>query len=269
MSPGNRLHVELSTDNGGTWTSISSIAGTKKADKVVAPRSIPLAAWAGLPVKLRFALRKDPGGANLKWNAKKSGVWIDDITVTSPSDAISIEFSPVDVASSRVRLDAASAGGDLVPGSTLRLRLRSVAGGIPGPWGPALTVVPVAASFPLVVAPGGFAEWHAARFPAVEANFEGDANRNGLADGIEYAFSLDPATGLPGMDRLDLQAEEVGMSRLLPVERADVIYGAEWSGDLATWSTDGVEIRIEGGEIHARAPRGSGRCFLRWSVVEK
>ena len=266
MSLTNRLHVELSTDDGATWGSIWNLAGIKRADKLLALRSIPLAAWAGQPVKLRFAVRKDPGGANLKWNAKKSGVWIDDITVTSPSDVIATQLSPVGAAAALVRLDAASAGGVIVPGSTLRLRLRSVIAGSPGAWGPTLTVTPVAPSLSLAVGPGGFPEWHAARFPGLAASFDGDANLNGLADGIEYAFSLDPAAGLAGLDRLTLQADSVGLARDLPVERTDVTYGAEWSDNLANWSANGIEIRVEGGEIHASAPRGAGRRFLRWNI---
>ena len=266
MSLTNRLHVELSTDDGATWDSIWNLAGIKRADKLLALRSIPLAAWAGQPVKLRFAVRKDPGGANLKWNAKKSGVWIDDITVTSPSDVIATQLSPVGAAAALVRLDAASAGGVIVPGSTLRLRLRSVIAGSPGAWGPTLTVTPVAPSLSLAVGPGGFPEWHAARFPGLAASFDGDANLNGLADGIEYAFSLDPAAGLAGLDRLTLQADSVGLARDLPVERTDVTYGAEWSDNLANWSANGIEIRVEGGEIHASAPRGAGRRFLRWNI---
>lgn len=268
MSLTNRLHVEISTDGGATWTSISNIPGIKKADKLVSLRSIPLAAWAEQPVKLRFAVRKEIGGVNLKWNAKKSGIWIDDITVTSPSDVLASNTVAVPRAATRVRLDDEAAGGDLLPGSMLRLRLRSVIGSSPGVWGPALVVVPSAAAPPLITVPVGFAAWQAG-YPELDLNFEGDADRDGLADGIEYAFSLDPGDGLRIPDRFETQAGLMSISRDLPVERADVNYGAEWSDDLGNWSADGVEIRIEDGEIRAITPRGNDRRFLRWSVVAK
>ena len=268
MSLTNRLHVELSTDEGATWTSISNIPGIKKADKALSFRSIPLAAWAEQPVKLRFAVRRDAGGVNFKWNAKKSGIWIDDITVTSPSDVLATNTVAVSGAATKVRLDGPAAGGDLIPGLSVRMRLRSVNGSTPGAWGPALVVVPSEGASPLIGVLGGFTAWQA-EHPELELSFEGDADRDGLADGIEYAFSLDPGDGVRIPDRFELQAGMMSISRDLPVERADVNYGAEWSDDLGTWSADGVEILIEGGEIRATAPRGNGRRFMRWNVMAK
>ncbi len=268
LSFSNRLHAELSTDDGVTWTSVWNLAGIKKADKSISLRGIPLAAWAGQPVKLRFALRKDPGGVNLKWNAKKSGVWIDDITVTAPSDVLFSKDSPVAGGATTVRLDATTAGHPLEPGSTLRLRLRAVTGGIAGAWGPALTVRPGAAA-PDLVALAGFEAWQASEYPGLDLGFDADADRDGLADGIEYAFSLDPGDGVRIPDRLIVEAGTVELSRELPEPRDDLIYAAEWSDDLAAWSSDGVEIRIEGGRIHARAAAGKGRRFMRWNVVTK
>jgi hypothetical protein len=268
MSPGNRLHVELSTDAGASWTSVSNLAGTKKADKAGSLRSVPLGAWAEQAIRLRFALRRDPGGVNLKWNAKKSGIWIDDITVTSPSDVVASNVVPVAGGETKVRLDDSTAGGDLVPGSTLRLRLRSVVGGLPGPWGPVLVVNPAAAPSPASVAPAGFAGWQAG-YPGLDLSFEGDADRDGLADGIEYAFSLDPDDGVRIPDQMIIEAGLLTIRRNLPVERVDVSYGAEWSEDLGSWTADGVQVRIEGGDIRATVPQGSGRRFIRWNIGVK
>lgn len=268
MSPTNRLHVELSTDGGATWISVSSLPGLKKADKKVSLHSIPLGTWAEQPVMLRFALRKDAGGVNLKWNAKKSGIWIDDITVTSPSGVLASNTVPVAGGATKVRLDETAAGAELVPGSTLRMRLRSVQGGSHGTWGPALQVTPVEAPAPVTVVPEGFDAWRAA-YPELDLSFEGDADRDGLADGIEYAFSLHPGDGVKVPDGFELSAGTIAISRDLPVERADVRYRAEWSDDLGAWSSQDVEVRIENGQIRATAPAGSGRRFLRWNIGVK
>lgn len=265
-SPTNRLHAELSTDGGATWTSIWNLAGAKKSDKAGGTRSVSLAAWAGQPIKLRFALRRDAGGKNLKWNATKSGMWLDDITVTSLSDILSSTLSDINAAATKVRLDAVSAGAPLQAGSTLRLRLRGLVGTVAGAWGPALTVVPVSTPGPLV-APESFATWRDG-YPGHELSFEGDADRDGLADGIEYAFSLDPTDGRPVPDGIGLSGGRIEISRELPIQRSDLSYGAEWSDGLSAWSVEGVEIRIEGGRIHASAPLGDGRRFMRWSVDE-
>ena len=259
LSLTNRLHAELSEDGGATWTSIWNLAGTKKADRAMTLRSIPLAAWAERPVKLRFALRKDAGGANLKWSATKSGVWIDDITVTAPSGVLATQLSPVAGATTTVRLNATTAGQPIQPGATLRLRLRAVNGAAAGPWGPALAVQ---AADSAAVGAVTFAGW----FPELGLSFDGDADHDGLADGIEFAFSLDPTDGVRIPDRLVFQTGRIGISRDLPVERPDVTYGAEWTDDLGTWSAQDVEIRMENGEIHASAPQGSGRRFMRWNI---
>lgn len=265
MSPSNRLHVELSDDGGTTWTSIGSIPATKKADKAITLHRIPLAAWAGQQVILRFSVRMDPGGTNLKWNAKKSGIWIDDITMTAPSAVLSSNTVPVAGGSTMVRLDHASAGGELVQGSKLAMRLRALQGGLPGVWGPALLVTPVDSVSPQVVTPGGFAAWRNA-YPDLDLSFEGDADEDGLADGVEYAFSLDPGDGLRNTDRVTLEAALMTIARDLPVERLDVNYGAEWSDDLSSWSADGIVVRIANGEIRASAPQGNPRRFMRWNI---
>ncbi len=263
LSLSNRLHVELSEDGGASWTSIWNLPGLKKADKTMTLRRLPLAAWAERPVKLRFALRKDAGGVNLKWNAKKSGVWIDDITVTAPSAVVATRVSPVAGAATQVRLDSGTAGPAIQPGAILRLRLRAVTGEGPGPWGPVLTVEVVEPAEAGQAAVAGFAGW----LPELGLSFEGDADRDGLADGIEYAFSLDPTDGRRIPDRLSEEAGMLELSRELPVLRDDLIYGAEWSEDLKSWSAEGVAIRFEDGWIHAGVARGEGRRFLRWNVV--
>ena len=272
MSASNRLHVELSEDGGASWTSVWNLAGQKKPDKLLSLRRVPLAAWAGRAIKLRFAIRKDPGGSTLKWNAARSGVFIDDITVTALSAIRSTHISEVAAGALSVRLDAASAGGEWPAGSVLRLRLRSVIGAVPGPWGPALAVSPEAgASLRTAarLAVGGFDGWRAS-YPGRELSFEGDADRDGLADGVEYAFSLDPTDGRPVADVLSWAADgRMEISRVLPTERADLVYRAEWSDRLGAWSAEGVEVRIESGRIHASAPRGVGCRFMRWNVVER
>jgi hypothetical protein len=218
-------------------------------------------------VKIRFALRKDPGGVNLKWNARKSGMWLDDIRVTEPLEIVSSALTEIDGAADSFRLDETRAGGPLQDGSLLRLRLRARVGSKAGPWGEALMVTPRAVAMPLV-APEDFSAW-CGRYPGTALDFEGDADRDGLADGIEYAFSLDPTDGRPVADRLERAGGRLALSRALPTLRLDLSYGAEWSEDLIGWSREGVEVRIEAGRIHATAPAGGGRRFLRWNVVRR
>jgi hypothetical protein len=262
LSTSNRLDVEISADNGTTWTVLRSLPGLKKPDKKIARQSVPLAAWAGQRVKFRFALRNAPGGKNLKWNAAKSGIWLDDITVTSPSAILWSHETELSATATTVRLDALSAGRPLVAGETLQLRLRGMNGALPGAWGPALLVTPVDA------AAMSFALWEESTFPGHAAGFEGDANGDGVADGIHYAFSTD-AVEAPAsvVDRITVTTERMEIARDLAEARDDVRYGAEWSDDLDTWSDEGVEIRFEDGQIIASVTRGTPSRVMRWVVL--
>ena len=128
-----------------------------------------------------------------------------------------------------------------------------------------MRVIPLDPASSARVMPAGFAAWQSDH-PELPLDFEGDADRDGLADGVEYAFSLDPGDGVRIPDRVALEAGRMTLSRDLPIERSDVIYGAEWSDDLSSWSADGIEVRIGDGEIRASAPQGHGRRFMRWNL---
>ena len=264
MAVTNRLHVELSSDGGDTWTSIWNLPGIKKADKAMTRQSVSLSAWAGTAVKLRFALRNS-GGKNLRWNAKKSGVWLDDITVTAPASVLWSNETAVAAGITTVRLDEVTAGRPLVVGQTLQLRVRSMYGTTPGAWGPALLVTPTSAAEALT----GFAAFQAYEYPSEALAFEADSDGDGLADGIEYAFSTDPTQPSASADTVTVTVDRMEILRDLPAEREDVDYRAEWSDDLADWSGEGVEVRIEGGKIIASAPRGGPSRVMRWVLLEK
>lgn len=263
MSPTNRLHAEVSMDNGATWISIWSVPGLTKAEKKIAKQSVSLAAYDGKAIRVRFAVRKAAGGTTLKWNAKTSGVWLDDIAVTSSSSLVSSNESTVSGSSAAVILNSSTAGHSLQAGSLLRLRLRTVSGSAVGSWGPALIVTPSATAPSLPVT---FAAWSSLEYPGHVLEFEGDLDRDGLPDGVEYAFSLNPTVAKAEPDSLSIQSDVLEISRALPLQRTDIRYGAEWSDNLSDWSEEGVEIRFEGGKILARVAKGNGNRYLRWKV---
>jgi hypothetical protein len=215
-------------------------------------------------VKLRFALRNS-GGNNLKWNAKKSGVWIDDINVTEPSAVLWSKETTLAGGATSVTLNSVTAGRSLVAGQVLQLRLRTVSGSTPGAWGPPLLVTPTSTSAALT----GFAAFQAYEYPSASLSFEGDVDGDGTADGVEYAFSTDPTQSSPSGESIVVTVDRMEISRDLPTEREDVNYNAEWSDDLTTWSTQDVDIRVEGGKIIASAPRGGSSRVMRWRVTQK
>jgi hypothetical protein len=265
MALTNRLYAEISIDGGNTWIPVWNQPGTKKADKTITRQSVSLAGYAGTAVKVRFALRNS-GGKNLKFNAKTSGVWVDDITVTAPSAVLWSNETEVLPGAATVSLNQTTAGRPLVAGQPLNLRVRAMNGATPGAWGPILQVIPTDAS-PVVT---GFAAFKMYEYPSANLSFEADADGDGLADGVEYAFSTDPTqSSSSSADSIAIVLDRMEITRDLPVERGDVNYGAQWSDDLTTWSDVGIEVRIEGGKIIASAPRGAAFRMIRWVVVEK
>ncbi len=268
MSKTNRLHAEVSTDSGATWTSVWNLPGLLKADKALAKKSISLAAYADRPIYVRFAVRKDAGGTNLKWNAKTSGVWIDDIAVTNAASVLSLKESNVASNAGHVRLDASTAGQSLQNGASIRLRMRPLHGATPGVWGPALVVSPSSSTPDPIVVPG-FSSWAQNEYPVFNLSFEGDYDSDGQADGVEYAFSRNPGAPDPMADALKVDAGRIEISRDLAQQRDGINYSAEWSDDLANWSSADVEILIENGKIHASAPLGAKGRYMRWKITQK
>lgn len=268
MSKTNALHAELSTDEGSTWTSVFALPGLQKAEKKVLRQAVSLAPWADRSIRIRFAVRKTAGGTNLKWNAKSSGVWIDDIRVTDSATLVATHESVVPGSAVKVRLNAASVGESLADGMTLRLRIRPVTGGSMGGWGPALIVNPSSSSAEPAL-PAGFVGWAELNHAGLGLSFDGDLDRDGIADGIEYAFSLDPTTAQASPDALAVGGERITISRPLPEVKEGIRYGAEWADDLASWSDEGVEIEILEGVIRASIPKGEGSRFLRWRIEEE
>lgn len=263
MSTTNRLHAEISLDEGETWTSIWSIPGLGSAEGNVVKQTVSLAPWANRPLRVRFAIRKAQGGSTSAWNANTSGVWIDDITVTSSSAQIAAKETAAPGSSSAVVLNEVTAGQPLQAGATMLMRLRSVDGSDLGAWGPSLVVSPSLSPDPSL--PPSFGVWAAMSYPGLEVTFDGDLDKNGVADGIQYAFGMDP-DGTMISDALAMSVSKLEISRPLEEPRTDISYGAVWSDDLVNWSAEGVQIRFENGRIIASVAKGEGGRYMRWVV---
>ena len=455
----NFLHAEVSTDAGATWTSLWNQAGlaplltSTVVDSAFAAKSIPLSSYAGQEIRVRFVFRKDPAVQTIPAASRTDiGVWVDDVTVTNAPEIVSRSLTDLPADPQSFTLDAAKASPGLLAGVTYRLRIRAMAGATPGPWGQALSVVPVysvpivnwlegaenspspnvldqsgaydlisikykktgarafrlaldsttdsvdafavtrciipspgsalnfqvkrgkmlntnflnaeistdagttwtslwnlpglgtsltsttvdkafigysiplptyaaqeifvrfairkepaagtitaasktdagvwiddisvnvaglgttvlgggaplAPAFASVVLPSGFEQWQQ-QFPSLLGqSFDSDSDHDGTPDGVEYAFSLDPTQPQASTDAvlLELAQARLKLSRPLPLVRDGITYGAEWTEDLATWSTSGVKVTTTGGEAVASAPLGSGRRFMRWRITK-
>ena len=185
--------------------------------------------------------------------------YIDDITV-SGCDWLEPKGSVSDEGLESFVFNSTTAGTPLAVGQTWWLRPRAILGGKAFPYGPAKVVTATGL-------PDTFAGWASTEYPGHSLSFNGDLDGDGLDDGIEYAFSLDPTRSSPVPEELSFPVGKIEIARDLPIHRVGVVYGAQWSEDLVNWSSQGVTIRFEDGKIIASVMKGLQSRFLRWNIT--
>ncbi len=116
----------------------------------------------------------------------------------------------------------------------------------------------------------GFDAWVHDTYPSlIGSTFTSDYDKDGIPDGVEYAFSLDPTKSSNlGSMALNPAANAMSISMPLPTVKAGIIYGAEFSDGLSTWSEVGVTIQTVGGTMTATAPMGNGSRSMRWKITK-
>lgn len=125
---------------------------------------------------------------------------------------------------------------------------------------PALAVLPVSE----------YAAWQNG-YPQMSGQpFDGDKDGDGTPNGIEFAFSLDPTVAQPSSDGVlpDPVAKVLTIRRPLPLVRSGITYGAEWTENFLSWSSEGVVVTTNGGWAVASAPLGTGKRFIRWKITQ-
>lgn len=255
------MSVEISTD-GSKWEEVDSLAGlpgNSFDDTAFARRSVAIGETS--PFQLRFRLSNPSGGFfNTADSSPYAGVFIDDVSVSGAdwisSSTTTSATEPVD----HFRLDAGTAGEPLDPGDELILRIEAVVGGRDYQSGEAYDVT-------VGTTLDGYALWREAEFPLVTGGFDDDDDGDGLANGLEYAFGLDPlrASVLPR----SLVADAGALSLRTPLDetRGDVIYRLEWSSDLSEWSATDTTVELIDGELVGEFDAPEGRGFVRWKVI--
>lgn len=115
------LHAEISTDSGGTWTSVWSRNGVGNSSSLWDPafinRTVSLAAYAGQVVRVRFILRSNAASAFIS-TTSEYGFFIDDVPVTNATELVNATTSAPPGAANSFSLNGTSAGAALVAGTS-------------------------------------------------------------------------------------------------------------------------------------------------------
>jgi hypothetical protein len=121
------LEAQVTSDNGETWTTLSSRVGVGGSsaswDESWIARDIDLSAYAGRVIRIRFLMKRN-AGAVFQGVSDAYGFFIDDITVTGARQLADPVITRMPSASSGFALNAATAGAPLQPGTSYAMRIR-------------------------------------------------------------------------------------------------------------------------------------------------
>jgi hypothetical protein len=99
--------------------------------------------------------------------------------------------------------------------------------------------------------------------------FDEDFDNDGIPNGVEYAFSLNPTTPSKLGDlQLNHNNSTMTLVMPLPVVRDNIIYAAEYSDGIGTWHTENMVVTIANGQITATCPMGTNARYMRWKITE-
>ncbi|MGD7654074.1 MAG: CAP domain-containing protein [Verrucomicrobiales bacterium] len=259
-----RLGAEVSTDGGGSWTEVwgKNGNGATNSNGWVTSwtrREVSLAAYEGMPIRVRFRLSAT-GGA-YTYTGNNFGVFVDEVSVSDGLELGSQIITALSGRASSFVLDDETAGAALEAGDEYVVRLRTVLGGKTFGFGDPLEVT-VADLEP------GFATWmNAHHFDVAPAGPLDDPDGDRIASLVEYALGTDPGaadSAVPGLSSEDGQLVYSIDPSTLGYEVGSVRYGAEVSSDMVDWTA--VPDTGEGSVHRYALPMDRSSNFMRWAI---
>lgn len=269
MADTTTFKTQRSVDGGATWLDLpeSSVAGTFNIGSSFQKYTLFLPEAEGLTL-VRFLLSKPEGASNYGVNTSgfggTTGVFIDDISVSNARFLESSTIIPLDKEERELNINELAGDTALPLGQEYSLRIRPLIGLTSFAWSQPLDFVVVD-----VDRLTGFQKWTTADFPEA-GGFLADSDGDGTTEGLEYALGTHPLLASDNPATSVNQDTGGRISMIVPLDnlRADIAYNAEWSRDLVSWTTQGVEVTYSNGILSALAPAtpAGSLIFLRWRV---
>jgi hypothetical protein len=115
-----------------------------------------------------------------------------------------------------------------------------------------------------------FDSWVSQQYPQlVSSSFSDDFDKDGMPNGIEYAFFLDPTKpSSQAAMSINHQTNTMTISMPLTSYRDNVTYAAEYSDDFRSWKTQGVVMTLANGKLSASVPMSGTARYIRWKVTK-
>lgn len=257
------LSSQISTD-GTTWTNLTSRNGVGLSsanwDATWIPRSISLSAYAGQLVQFRFIMKGNPLTGVVQGVTTNYGFFIDDISVTNASELVNDVITPLAGNATGFTLNATTAGTSLVAGQTFIMRVRPNVGTKWFGYGAMKTVT--------ITAPAGYSTWIATNYPAVTGGFNLDHDKDGIPNGVEYAFQLNPTLSNPGssLPQVVKGVNTLTLSYTQSASVSGITYGAQTSVNLVNW-TNVTDTGSGNNHVFTVSTTGKPKVFLRHKIV--
>jgi hypothetical protein len=227
------IYAEITRDGGESWETVWSDFGTNGEGVVNTwtKVDVPLSAYAGQWVRMRFRASVNKS-LYYVGTAENVGFFIDDITMSNPAELVTLKETILPGDRTSLFFNSTLAGQNLVAGKNYDLRIQPLVGTTRFTYSPKLLLVPKAAT----AFETAWGAWYGTH-PGLSGWIQGDGDRDGLSNLIEYAFGLNPLAGsleaLPKPVRID---GNLTLSYAKPVSVTGVTYGAQWSADLKVWN---------------------------------
>lgn len=237
--PDEAARVQVSEDEGSSWTTVWSQAGAQGAgESDFEFRNVSLAAYSGKSIRLRFLYDYISGNIYGYPIGQPIGWYVDQIAFTGIS-TISGEVTSSTEADRSFEFGSDSSG-------EFFLSARPVFPGRIGSFGPSIAVE---ASAQNSYADYASAQESAFGLPAssILSNPEGDANDDGIANVMAYALGLSPmASAYHRLPQVQQAGDQIVVDYTTYGSRSDVNFGSEASTGLGAWASSGEQDAPDG-----------------------